>query len=367
MTYVVVDDEPSLVWVANLAAITLHIWYSHVPTIDVPDVILFDLDPGERCPLARLAKVALAFRDELESVGIRAYVKTTGGMGLHVVLPLKPKYDYEVAKGVSELVARRIHAVLPKDTTLERTIARRPDDLVYLDWVQVGKGKTYVAPFTVRARDGAPVSMPLAWADVEAMRRKRAPETTAEMRRWTIANVPELVATSGDPWRREGLEAPGARKRLGTRSAALVTSGCARLSEEKAYFRSMAHAIWSGAINFGLVTIPVKLYTAVRSDDLRFNFLHKKDNGRIYNERHCSECGEKVEYADLVRGYEYEKGRYVTVTDDDLKAVRPEATQSVQIVEFVELDQINPMFFDTPYYLEPEKKAGTPTRCCATR
>jgi len=117
-----------------------------------------------------------------------------------------------------------------------------------------------------------------------------------------------------------------------------------------------AHAIWSGAINFGLVTIPVKLFTAVRTNDLRFNFLHKTDEGRIYNERHCSVCGEKVEYADLVRGYEYEKGRYVTVTDDDLKAVRPEATQSVQIVEFVELDQINPMYFDTPYYLEPEKK-----------
>ena len=118
----------------------------------------------------------------------------------------------------------------------------------------------------------------------------------------------------------------------------------------------MAHAIWSGAINFGLVTIPVKLFTAVRTNDLRFNFLHKKDKGRIFNERHCSVCDEKVEYADLVRGYEYEKGHYVTVSDDDLKAVRPEATQSVQIVEFVDLDQINPMYFDTPYYLEPEKK-----------
>lgn len=118
----------------------------------------------------------------------------------------------------------------------------------------------------------------------------------------------------------------------------------------------MAHAIWSGAINFGLVTIPVKLYSATRSNDLRFNFLHAKDKGRIFNERHCTVCDEKVEYADLVRGYEYEKGHYVEITDDDLKAVRPEATQSVQIVEFVELDQINPMFFDTPYYLEPEKK-----------
>jgi bifunctional non-homologous end joining protein LigD len=204
VTYVVCDDEATLVWVANLAAITLHIWYSRVQSLDTPDVILFDLDPGERCPLARLAKVALAFREELANVGLRAYVKTTGGMGLHVVLPLQPKYDYDLAKGVSELVARRIHSVLPKDTTLERSISKRPEDLVYLDWVQVGKGKTYVAPFTVRARDGAPVSMPLGWREVEAMRRKRAPETTREMRRWTIANVPGLVAKNGDPWRREG-------------------------------------------------------------------------------------------------------------------------------------------------------------------
>ena len=119
----------------------------------------------------------------------------------------------------------------------------------------------------------------------------------------------------------------------------------------------MAHAIWSGAINFGLVTISVKLFTAVRTNDLRFNFLHKTDDGRIYNERHCTVCGEKVEYADLVRGYEYEKGSYVTLSDDDFKSVRPEATQSVDIVEFVELDKINPMYFDTPYFLEPEKKS----------
>ena len=76
----------------------------------------------------------------------------------------------------------------------------------------------------------------------------------------------------------------------------------------------MPHAIWSGAINFGLVTIPVKLFTAVRTNDLRFNFLHKNDEGRINNVRRCSLDGKDVAYGDLVRGYEYEKGKYVILT-----------------------------------------------------
>jgi DNA end-binding protein Ku len=118
----------------------------------------------------------------------------------------------------------------------------------------------------------------------------------------------------------------------------------------------MAHAIWSGAINFGLVTIPVKLQTAIRTNDLRFNFLHKKDEGRINNVRRCSLDGEELSYDDIVRGYEYEKGRYVILSDEDLKSVNPEATQSVDIVQFVDLAEINPMYFDKPYYLEPEKR-----------
>ncbi|MFY9633054.1 MAG: Ku protein [Candidatus Cybelea sp.] len=118
----------------------------------------------------------------------------------------------------------------------------------------------------------------------------------------------------------------------------------------------MAHAIWSGAINFGLVTIPVKLFTAVKTDDLSFNMLHKKDEGRIKYERVCSVDGEPVPWDEIVKGYEYEKGQYVLLTDEDFAKVNPEATQSVDIVEFVELDRINPMFFDKPYYLEPTKQ-----------
>lgn len=118
----------------------------------------------------------------------------------------------------------------------------------------------------------------------------------------------------------------------------------------------MAHAIWSGAVNFGLVTIPVKLFTAVKSEDLSFNLLHKKDEGRIKYERVCSVDGQPVPWDEIVKGYEYEKGQYVTLTDEDFKKVNPEATQSVDILEFVELDKINPMLFDKPYYLEPSKQ-----------
>ena len=118
----------------------------------------------------------------------------------------------------------------------------------------------------------------------------------------------------------------------------------------------MAHAIWSGAINFGLVTIPVKLFTAVRTDELSFNMLHAKDEGRIKYERICSVDQKPVPWDEIVKGYEYEKGEYVVLTDEDFKKVNPEATQSVDILEFVDLDTINPMFFDKPYYLEPSKQ-----------
>lgn len=118
----------------------------------------------------------------------------------------------------------------------------------------------------------------------------------------------------------------------------------------------MAHAIWSGAINFGLVTIPVKLFTAVKTDDLSFNLLHKKDEGRIKYERICSVDGKPVPWDEIVKGYEYEKGEYVILTDEDFAKVNPEATQSVDIVEFVELEKISPMLFDKPYYLEPTKQ-----------
>jgi DNA end-binding protein Ku len=119
----------------------------------------------------------------------------------------------------------------------------------------------------------------------------------------------------------------------------------------------MARAIWNGVVSFGLVTIPVRLVPAVRErENLAMHLLHGKDHGRIHNKHVCEVDGKEVPWAELVHGYEYEKGRYAVITDEELAKLRPESTQSVEILEFVDAAEIDPMLFDKAYYLEPEKR-----------
>jgi len=116
--------------------------------------------------------------------------------------------------------------------------------------------------------------------------------------------------------------------------------------------------IWKGSISFGLVNIPITLYPATRRDELRFQFLRKGDLSPINNKRVAEADGKEVKWENIVRGYQYEKGKYVVINDDDFSRVDVEATQTVDIQEFVEMDQINPMLFSKPYYMEPAK-SGT--------
>jgi bifunctional non-homologous end joining protein LigD len=198
--FIVCNDEATLTYVANLGSIVLHVWTSRVKSLDVPDFLFFDLDPHDGCTLGTLAKTALELKKVVEGIGLSALVKSSGGSGLHVAIPLRPLYSYEIARGFAELVARQVHARLPEATTLERVPGKRPKGTVYLDYVQVGRGKTMVAPFSARARAGAPVSMPLDWSEVEAMARKRARETEAEFARFTLKNAPRRLAERGDLW-----------------------------------------------------------------------------------------------------------------------------------------------------------------------
>lgn len=116
-------------------------------------------------------------------------------------------------------------------------------------------------------------------------------------------------------------------------------------------------AIWNGAISFGLVNIPVGVYSATHSERISFHYLHKKDLGRIHNVRVCEADGKEVAFEDLIRGYEYEKGEYVALEEEDFDRIAIETNKNISIMDFVDQAEIDPMFFDTPYYLAPGKNA----------
>jgi DNA end-binding protein Ku len=117
----------------------------------------------------------------------------------------------------------------------------------------------------------------------------------------------------------------------------------------------MPRSMWKGAISFGLVTIPVSVYPATEEKTLRFNQLHDEDGGRIRMKRVCSVDGEEVGYEHIVKGYEYEKDRYVILTDEDFEAVPVESSRAIDIQQFVDLEEIDPMMYKKSYYLVPEE------------
>jgi DNA end-binding protein Ku len=114
-------------------------------------------------------------------------------------------------------------------------------------------------------------------------------------------------------------------------------------------------AIWKGSLAFGLVNIPVELRSAVRSDHISFRLLHEEDMSPVKYERVCQRTGEPVPWSEIVKGYEYQKGKFVVLTDEDFKAAALESSKTIDILDFVQESEIDPRFFETPYYLVPSK------------
>lgn len=118
------------------------------------------------------------------------------------------------------------------------------------------------------------------------------------------------------------------------------------------------HTMWKGSISFGLVNIPVKMFAATEDKDIRFKILHKKCRTPIKQERVCPTCKEEIGPDDLVRGFEYEPGRFVLIDDEDLEAIRPATARTAEILDFVDLREIDPIYFDKSYYLAPQENNG---------
>jgi bifunctional non-homologous end joining protein LigD len=179
LDYFVCDDEASLLYVANMAAILLHIWSSRVGTLETPDWCILDLDP-KAAPFTDVVRVALAVKALCDDIGLPAGIKTSGSTGLHVLIPLGRQVTYEQSRTLGGLLARVIAARLPEIATVTRQVQKRGGK-VYLDYVQNGHGRLLVAPFSARPLPGAPVSTPLAWREVTPQ---------LDIRAFTIRTVP---------------------------------------------------------------------------------------------------------------------------------------------------------------------------------
>ena len=186
----IINDKQSLMWVTNQNTITQHVWISRVPELYYPDICVFDLDPS-RDDLKAVQSAALGLRDLLEELGLPSWVKTSGSKGYHIVVPLDGKTEMSEVEHFANTVGRVFVSLAPDHLTQEFNKVDRKGR-IYIDTGRNGYSATFAAAYTVRAKNGAPVSAPCTWEEVE--KGKVAPNS------FTLRNMPARVKKVGDLW-----------------------------------------------------------------------------------------------------------------------------------------------------------------------
>lgn len=185
-----VTTTKQLILLAQQNTIELHGWGCTLPKWDRPDWMVFDLDPDETLPFSRVIDGAMTLRDALRTLGLESWVKTTGGKGLHVVVPIARRYDWETVKNAAHHIASLIAKASP-DRFVATMSKKARHGKIFIDYLRNGQGATAVLPYSARARPGLPVAMPIAWKDVRAV----------DPSDFTIATVPDVIARRRrDPW-----------------------------------------------------------------------------------------------------------------------------------------------------------------------
>jgi len=190
--YIVANTVKALVGLAQMNALELHVWGALASAIERPDTMILDLDPDPALPWAQVVAAAKLTRSLLDELGLDCLLKTTGGKGLHVVVPLVRRHRWDEVKEFARDVATHLAETLP-DQFIATASKERRRGKIFVDYLRNTRGATAVAPYSLRARAGATVSTPLSWDELSA---KTPPSA------FTIATVPERVARKKDPWAR---------------------------------------------------------------------------------------------------------------------------------------------------------------------
>jgi bifunctional non-homologous end joining protein LigD len=187
--YAIANNVETLVYLANLGAISLHPWASHTKKPHNPDWIIFDVDPG-LAAFETVCDVAMEVKKVLDELGLESFPKTSGSKGMHIYVPIRPDYLYDQVVPFANTVAAVVARNRPDFVSIERMVAKRKKGRVYLDYLQNGFGKSVAGPYSVRAREGATVSAPLEW--IEVKRRRIRPEN------FTIETIFKRIEQKGD-------------------------------------------------------------------------------------------------------------------------------------------------------------------------
>ena len=190
LDYAVFTTIGSVLHFVNQGNIEQHPWHSTVKHLDKPDYVMLDLDP-KQAPWENVLKVALVCKEVLDELGLPAFPKTSGSSGIHVYLPLKPKHQFPKVAALAEALAAEVAQRAPKIATVQRSLAKRQKQQVYVDAMQNARGKTIAAAFSARAKPGATISMPLTWKQIEK---------GVKISDFTIENAPKLPSKLLESW-----------------------------------------------------------------------------------------------------------------------------------------------------------------------
>jgi bifunctional non-homologous end joining protein LigD len=189
--YLAIEDLNGLLALVQMGVLEIHNWGSHAESWELPDMIVFDFDPDEGLPFSKVKAAALDMKKRLEKLKLKSFLKTTGGKGLHVVVPVKKKYNWETIKAFARTLSESMAGDRPKLYTTNIRKAQRKGR-IFIDYLRNGETATAIAPYSSRAREGAPVAVPLEWSELAKLKSGNA---------WTIKNLPKRLAKlKKDPW-----------------------------------------------------------------------------------------------------------------------------------------------------------------------
>jgi bifunctional non-homologous end joining protein LigD len=188
--YMYIEDERGLVGAAQMGVLELHIWGSKVAAVEKPDRMVFDLDPDEGLPFEKVKAAAKDFKKRLENVGLESFPMVTGGKGIHVVLPLTPKHDWDEHRAFAEALARLVADERP-DLYVANMSKKKRVGKIFIDYLRNQRGSTAISPFSTRSRKGAYVALPISWAALSPLQ---------DAHPATVKNALKLFTRGKDPW-----------------------------------------------------------------------------------------------------------------------------------------------------------------------